>query len=107
MHQKLTECYLSAVNSINAELLPVGEVINTLRTTTNEFSVKENGIPLTRDGMHLSLDYGRYAAALTWCVVLFGIDPLKDTFVPIIGDKKSDEALLDVVRKTVSEVIGR
>jgi len=32
---------------------------------------------------------------------------LKDTFVPIIGDKKSDEALLDVVRKTVSEVIGR
>jgi hypothetical protein len=107
MHQKLSECYRSAANSINVELIPVGEVINRLRTTVPEFSVKENGIPLTRDGFHLSLDYGRYAAALTWCVVLFGIDPLKDTFVPIIGDKKSDEALIDVVRKTVSEVTGR
>ncbi len=107
MHQKLSECYLSAANSINAELIPVGEVINRLRTTTSEFSLKDNGVALTRDGFHLSLDYGRYAAALTWCAVIFGIDPTKDTFVPIIGDKKSDESLLDVIRKTVSEVLGK
>ena len=107
MHQKLSECYSSAAKFINAELIPVGNVINTLRKKAPEFSINENGIPLTRDGFHLSLDYGRYAAALTWCAVLFGVDPMCDTFAPIIGDKRADEALLAVIRKIVSEVIGK
>lgn len=105
MHEKLSKCYSSAAIAIDGVLIPVGAVINSLRTKTAEFSAKENVRPLTRDGFHLSLDYGRYAAALTWCAVLLGIDPLKDTFVPTIGDKRSDEYLLEVVRKTVYEVL--
>ncbi len=50
------------------EIIPVGTVIQNLRTT-------DLGDTLTRDGFHLSLDYGRYAAALTWAQVLCSVDP--------------------------------
>ena len=55
-----------AAQTINAPIIPVGEVIQTLRETVPEFDYKNGGISLCRDGFHLSLDYGRYAAAATW-----------------------------------------
>lgn len=58
-----------------AGIIPVGTVIQNLRTSYV-------GDTLTRDGYHLSCEFGRYAAALTWFTVLTG-KPLEEVnFVP-------------------------
>ena len=48
-------------------LIPCATTIQNLRTSFL-------GDRLTRDGRHLNYYYGRYAAALTWCAALTGID---------------------------------
>ena len=55
--------------------IPSGTTIQNLRTT----SVSGK---LTRDGYHLSKDFGRYAAALTWMTAITGISPEKVDWVP-------------------------
>ena len=59
---------------INAELIPVGTVIQHLRRNVAEFDYKNGGLSLCRDGFHLTLDYGRFAAAATWLRTITGID---------------------------------
>lgn len=59
---------------INAELIPVGTIIQYLRRNIAEFDYKNGGLSLCRDGFHLSLDYGRFAAAATWLRTITGID---------------------------------
>ncbi len=76
--------YHAIVNAVKAEvltrdritgILPVGTVIQNLRTSPL-------GDTLTRDGFHLSLDHGRYAAALTWAQVICGVSPDSVAWVP-------------------------
>ena len=55
--------------------LPSGTAIQNLRTSYL-------GDTLTRDGYHLSLDIGRYTAALVWYKQLFGADLTNLTTVP-------------------------
>lgn len=55
-------------NPAYAGVIPVGIAIQNLRATSV-------GDTLTRDGFHLSLDHGRYTAALTWAQTLAGVDP--------------------------------
>lgn len=55
--------------------LPSGTAIQNLRTSYL-------GDTLTRDGYHLSLDIGRYTAALVWYKQLFGADLTNLTVVP-------------------------
>lgn len=61
-----------AAKSIGAELIPTGTVIQILRETVPEFDYANGGISLCRDGFHLSLDYGRFAAAAVWLYTLSG-----------------------------------
>lgn len=42
-------------------------------------------MPVTRDGYHLSLDYGRYAAALTWFAFFAGKD-VRSSYAPEDAD---------------------
>ena len=62
-------------NKIISNVLPSGTAIQNLRTSYF-------GDTLTRDGHHLSLDVGRYTAALTWACEITGISPYKITWVP-------------------------
>ena len=66
--------YNAIVNAVNSEILtndridgviPSGTAIQNLRTSYF-------GDTLTRDGYHLSYNYGRYAAALTWFAYITG-----------------------------------
>lgn len=59
---------------INAELIPVGTIIQYLRRNVAEFDYKNGELSLCRDGFHLTLDYGRFAAAATWLKTLTGVD---------------------------------
>lgn len=61
-----------AAQTINADIIPLGRVIQVLRETVPEFDYKNGGLSLCRDGFHLSLDYGRYAAAATWLHTIIG-----------------------------------
>lgn len=62
----------NAARLIGADLIPTGTVIQTLRKTVPAFDVEHGGLSLCRDGYHLSLNYGRYAAAATWLRTLTG-----------------------------------
>jgi len=72
MYRRICDSAEMASKLIEAELIPVGDVIQKLRSTLPVFDYKAGGLSLCRDGFHLSLDYGRYAAAATWLAVFTG-----------------------------------
>ena len=56
-------------------VIPSGTTIQNMRTSYL-------GDTLTRDGFHMSYDYGRYAAGLTWMSAITGISADKVDWVP-------------------------
>ncbi len=72
MYERIVEAVNEAATAINAKVIYTGKVIQTLRDTLPEFDYKNGGLSLCRDSYHLSLDYGRFAAAATWLYVLTG-----------------------------------
>ncbi len=73
-------------------IIPSGRTIQMLRTT-------ELGDSLCRDGFHLDLKAGRYAAACTWLEVLLGKKASGLKFIPEGLDKKTAR----LVQKTAHE----
>ena len=67
-------------DGVFAGIVPVGTAIQNARSS-------EIGDCLTRDGFHLSYDFGRYIAALTWAAVLTGKDISNVEFTPHGVDK--------------------
>lgn len=84
--------------TIDAIVVPTGKVIQYLR---------DNGFEhcLTRDGYHLSLVYGRYAASLTWYALMVCTDLKSISFVPADNGEVADEATLQVVKEAVAAVL--
>ncbi len=62
-------------------IIPVGDFIQLLRNTP-PFDFKSGGMTLCRDAFHLSLDYGRFAAALCWFKFFTGRSAMDVTFIP-------------------------
>lgn len=78
--------------------IPVGKVIQALRAIP-PFDYPE-GISLCRDGFHLSLTYGRYAAAATWMEVLCG--KLADaSYIP----PETTPEYIGIINKTVISTV--
>lgn len=101
MYQALRACYARAAAEIGAEIIPVGDVIQTLRGKKT-FLYAAGGHSLCRDGFHLSLDYGRYAAAATWLYRLTGVLP-DESFRPLEGDPVETDVLM-MIRSTIKTV---
>ncbi len=72
MYQSILAASSAAAERIGAKILPVGRIIQEIRQSLPEFDYENGGQSLCRDGFHLSLDYGRYAAAAVWIVTLTG-----------------------------------
>ncbi len=72
MFDKIVSASQFAAESIGAEIIPTGSVIQKIRETVPDFDYKNGGISLCRDGFHLSFDYGRFAAAAIWIHTLTG-----------------------------------
>ncbi len=74
--KKMFNCIIETTTQmatrIGAGLLPVGTVVQYVRETVPAFDYENGGVSLCRDGFHLSLDYGRYIAAVTWLRILSG-----------------------------------
>lgn len=102
MYDMLSDAYKKAAESIDAEIIPSGDVIQYLRDNKPEFDYENGGLSLNRDGFHLSLGYGRYAAALTWYCILFDGNANDVSFAPEACD---DEKLLNVIKSAVNAVL--
>ncbi len=101
MYEQLCDANKKAAESIGADIIPAGDVIQYLRDNTAEFDYKNGGLSLNRDGFHLTLGYGRYAAALTWYVKLFGGSAQDVSYAPELCD---DENLVKVIKSAVDTV---
>lgn len=109
MFAQLTAAYRQAAADIDAEIIPVGTVIERLRDRAPGFIVRQGGESLCRDGYHLSFDLGRYAAGLTWYSVLCGRPPRTSTFVPPAAsgtDAARIAGLLPQIAEAVADVTG-
>ena len=72
MYQRVKETTELYAQKIGAKLIPVGVAIQNIRENIAEFDYANGGLSLCRDGFHLSLDYGRFAAAAVWFRALTG-----------------------------------
>lgn len=113
MHAALHETYYKVAKEVGCEfVIPSGDVIMALRELPM-FDVEYGGESLARDGFHLSLHHGRYAAAAT-CFQKFGLGDIEqNTYVPVDPEHKQygykeplvgEEEKLAVIKKVVKEV---
>ncbi len=81
MYNNIRDTYKKFADEYKLKIIPVGDVIQSLRNT-EEFDYSAGQPSLNRDGQHLGLDYGRFAAALTWYKVLTGEKVTDIEFLP-------------------------
>ncbi len=98
MFRCIKETTETAARQIGATLIPTGTVIQQLRKTA-PFDYAAGGLSLCRDGFHLTLDYGRYAAAATWLKTLTGCSPKDQPF------EDFDTALIQQIHRIVTETV--
>ena len=82
-------------------VIPVGDAVAVAREYA-EFDATRGGIDITRDGFHLSLDYGRYLAGLVWNKYFTGKSAAEVEFVPEACD---NAALVEIVKKAADAVL--
>lgn len=102
MHRAVRAACRKAAGVVEAAVIPTGDVIQHLRETLPAFDPAAGGRSLCRDGFHLSLDYGRYAAAATWFTALTGRSAEESPFVP----PEADPALIKAVRREIAGYLG-
>lgn len=107
MHTRTRDGYKLASRLLNAPIIPVGDVIQHLRDNVPEFDYKNGGMSLNRDGYHLTENYGRYAAGLTFYASLFSGDVLKNNFSPNCADKEADASIIEKIKNAVFEIVNR
>lgn len=102
MYRRISDCCIMASEIINAKIIPSGEMIQKLSENTKEFNCEADGISLYRDGFHLSLDYGRFAAAAVWYKTLTGrkIDAKKVATI----DEQFDSKLIEVILEQLETI---
>lgn len=104
MDRLSAEAYRQASAETGLELIPCGDLVRCIRKMP-EFDYPAGGMSINRDGFHLTLDYGRYAAGVMWYAFLTGGDPHKVTFVPEVEGKAADEKLLKKLNEAVYAVL--
>ncbi|MBQ9860836.1 MAG: DUF4886 domain-containing protein [Clostridia bacterium] len=102
MFRRILDASAMAVKNIDAQVLPVGTVVQALREQLPEFDYPNGGVSLNRDGFHLSLDYGRFAAAATWLYTLFR----RPIAVDGMAQHGFDTALLEKIVVIVKSIVN-
>lgn len=101
MYKCICDANKKAADSIGADIIPVGDVIQYLRENTKEFDYKNGGLSFNRDGFHLTLDYGRYTATLCWCCKILNVDAFDVKYVP----ETCNDDVVNVIRNAVNTVL--
>jgi hypothetical protein len=97
MFEKILKASEHYAKKYDLPIIPAGDAIQKLRTETKEFDYLNGGSSLCRDGYHLTLDYGRYAAALIWYRFFKGESKTQVSYTPR-GTKRD---LIELIQKTV------
>lgn len=100
MYEALKLAYGKIGKKLSLPLIPAGTVIQELRKLPY-FDYENGGRSLCKDGYHMELLYGRYAAAAVWYHTLLSADLSENTFVPCIDKSKADKTVLKKIRQTV------
>lgn len=95
MYRRICDAADMVAKVLNVDVIPTGDVIQTLREQFKEFDYKNGGISLCRDSFHLTLDYGRFAAACIWYKTLTG--RTLDIKKAISIDEEFDSNLINVI----------
>lgn len=103
MYQKLKDAYTRAAQSIQAQMIPSGDVIQALRALP-DFDYAHGGPSLCRDGFHMSYALGRYTLAVTWYACMTGKIPTQKT-LPLDHCCERDLALFPLIRETVAKIV--
>ena len=104
MYAKLKDAYARAAASIDAEIIPAGDVIQALRALP-PFDYAHGGSSLCADGFHMNDSYGEYAVGATWLAAICGRVPTKGGFVPETCGPEKDE-WLPAIWRVVAEQTG-
>lgn len=96
MHEAIVKTVRHFSDTRHLRIIPVGEAVANLRKRP-EFDPERGGLRLTRDGFHLSYDYGRYLAALVWFAFFSGRPASSVPFVP----EGSNPYLSSLVKNTL------
>ncbi|MBE6805690.1 MAG: DUF4886 domain-containing protein [Ruminococcaceae bacterium] len=105
MYKRVTDGYKFAAELIGCSLIKVGPFIQYLRRNLPEFDSK-TGINITRDGYHLSLTYGRFAAGLIWFATLVGGDIDKVDLIPLeIDGVPADKQIIEKIKSAAKEFL--
>ncbi len=99
MTEKIFEASEMFCKKNDLPMIMSGRVIDALRHTP-EFDYANGGISLCRDGYHMSLDYGRYAAGAAWFKTLTGHSITESLFAP----DGTEEAKINIIKTTVDSV---
>ena len=99
MYRRIDDCAEMVQKLTGLPIIPAGDFIQYLRDNTDEFGYKNGGLSLCRDGFHLSLDYGRFAAAAVWIKAFTGENVNAEAF---LKDKPDfDEKLIKVITNNI------
>ncbi len=98
--KKMFECIRRAsrwfCSKNHLDMIPCGEGIQAFRALS-EFDYENGGQSLCRDGFHLDMLYGRYAAGAIWFQSLTGMDIRRSTFIPVGAEPKKIELIKNAV----------
>ena len=101
MYRALKSCYQAQAEEMGLPLIPTGDVLQALRECPH-FYYELGGDSLCRDGVHLQLSYGRFAAAAVWYETLLGGDIRENPYMPpfhFIGDTMEPDFMQEISRK--------
>ena len=107
MYDLVQSAYYSVAADIGAPVIPVGDVIQHLRTCGGSFDSQNGIMSLTRDGFHLSLVYGRYAAGLTWYATLTGNKPTENVFIPQMDRFDTDPGIINELKLAIENYLKK
>ena len=99
MYRRILDTSEMAEKILEVPIIPVGRVIQTIRESLPEFDYRNGGMSLNRDGFHLSLDYGRFAAAATFYCALTGRRITSEGF------ESFDEGIIKSIVRVVEDIV--
>lgn len=100
MLERIIEASTAAAVRHALRVIPVGNAVQRARRLP-EFDIAHGGMPITRDNFHLSLDYGRYLAALVWYGFFTGKNPEDVSFAPQGTDPEINAKLKKIAKEVL------
>ncbi len=100
MYRKITETTAEITKKYSLPVIPSGDVVEAIRSLS-EFSGDSADRKITRDGFHLSYDYGRYAAGLTVFKFFTGKRAQDTAYLP----PETNTELIGKLRKIVDSIL--